>query len=454
MEPMMSLGEAAVATGARVLGSDARFDSVSTDSRTLAPGALFVALRGERFDGHRFIDAAAGHGAAAAMVDEDSGLAGPAIPLLVVGDTKRALGRLAAQWRERFELPLVAVTGSNGKTTVKEMIAAILRAHYGEAHVLATEGNLNNDIGVPLTLLGLREGHRAAVVELGMNHPGETAYLAAIASPTVALVNNAQREHQEFIKGVAEVAREHAAVFAELREDGVAVINADDEFAGFWRDLLAGKRVRDFGMDQPAQVSGRHELLGFESAIDLRTPEGEVRVEVRAFGRHNVMNALASAAAATAAGASLAAVAKGLRGFAGVKGRLQPKKGKRGAAVVDDSYNANPDSVRAAIDVLAGMPGKRVLVLGDMGELGPDGPAFHEEIGAYARGRIDSLLTFGTLSREASRAFGANSRHFDDIAELIREAGAQGGSGCTILVKGSRFMRMERVVTALTGEGN
>jgi UDP-N-acetylmuramoyl-tripeptide--D-alanyl-D-alanine ligase len=456
MEPMMSLREAAAAIGARVRGGDIRFDSVSTDSRTLARGALFVALRGDRFDGHRFIEAAAGRGAAAAVVDEDSErrISGAAIPFLVVDDTRRALGRLAGCWRERFTLPLVAVTGSNGKTTVKEMIAAILRAHYGEARVLATEGNLNNDIGVPLTLLGLREGHRAAVVELGMNHPGETAYLAAMASPTVALVNNAQREHQEFMKSVAEVAHEHAAVFGELRRDGVAVFNADDEFAGFWRELLAGKRVRDFGIDRPAQVSGRHELLGFESAIDLRTPEGEVRVEFRASGRHNVMNALASAAAATAAGASLAAVAKGLRSFAGVKGRLQPKKGKRGAAVVDDSYNANPDSVRAAVDVLAGMPGRRVLVLGDMGELGPDGPAFHEEIGAYARGRIDTLLAFGPLSREASRAFGVNSRHFDDIVELIREAGAQDAPGSTILVKGSRSMRMERVVAALTGEGN
>lgn len=452
----MSLSEAAAAIHARVRGDDIRFGSVSTDSRTLARGALFVALRGERFDGHRFIEAAAGRGAAAAMVDEDSGpgSSGAAIPFLVVDDTRRALGRLAGRWRERFTLPLVAVTGSNGKTTVKEMIAAILRAHYGEASVLATAGNLNNDIGVPLTLLGLREGHRAAVVELGMNRPGETAYLAEITSPTVALVNNAQREHQEFMKSVAEVAREHAAVFEELRQDGIAVINADDEFASFWRELLAGKRVRDFGIDRPAQVSGRHELLGFESAIDLRTPAGEVRVELRASGRHNVLNALASAAAATAAGASLAAVAKGLRSFSGVKGRMQPKTGERGAAVVDDSYNANPDSVRAALDVLAGMPGKRVLVLGDMGELGPDGPAFHEEIGAYARGRIDTLLTFGNLSREASRAFGVNSRHFDDIAELVREAVAQDAPGCTILVKGSRFMRMERVVAALTGEGN
>jgi UDP-N-acetylmuramoyl-tripeptide--D-alanyl-D-alanine ligase len=328
------------------------------------------------------------------------------------------------------------------------MIAAILRALYGEACVLASEGNLNNDIGVPLTLLGLREVHRAAVIELGVNHPGETAYLAAIASPTVALVNNAQREHQEFMKSVAEVAREHAAVFEELRQDGVAVINGDENLAGFWRKLLAGKRVRDFGIDRPAQVSGRHELLGFESAIDLRTPEGEVRVEFRASGRHNVMNALASAAAATAAGASLAAVANGLRSFAGIKGRLQPKKGKRGAAVVDDSYNANPDSVRAAVDVLAGLPGRRVLVLGDMGELGPDGPAF----------RRNRCLRNGStpcsprhLSR-GERAFGECP-----LFDASRSYPGGGGPGRAQLhdsVKGSRFMRMERVVAALTGEGN
>src|SRR5262245_17664727 len=240
---MMSLHEASAAIGARVLGSDARFGSVSTDSRTLARGALFVALRGDRFDGHAFLGAARERGAAAAMVDENFKET-PHLPALVVGDTRASLGRLAAKWRERFDIPLIAVTGSNGKTTVKEMIAAILRAHFGDARVLATEGNLNNDIGLPLTLLKLRETHRPAVIELGMNHPGETATLAAITAPTVALVNTAQREHQEFMKDVAAVAREHAAVFGALRAGGVAVINADDEFAGYWRGLLSGRSVQ------------------------------------------------------------------------------------------------------------------------------------------------------------------------------------------------------------------
>jgi UDP-N-acetylmuramoyl-tripeptide--D-alanyl-D-alanine ligase len=451
---MMSLREAAAAIEARVRGDNARFDSVSTDSRTLAQGALFVALRGERFDGHRFIDAARQRGAAAAMVEAgaDSDLPQTGLPFLVVDDSRLALGRLAAHWRSGFDIPLIAVTGSNGKTTVKEMIAAILRAQYGETNALATEGNLNNEIGLPLTLLKLHEGHRAAVVELGMNHAGETAALAAIAAPTVALINNAQREHQEFMTSVAEVAREHGAVFAALAHDGVGVINADDEFAEYWRGLLAGRRVRDFGIERSAQVSGRYAHTHFGSQIELRTPEGATRFELHADGRHNVMNALASAAAATATGLSLAAVAKGLGGFAGVEGRLQRRLGRGGAVVIDDTYNANPDSVRTAIDVLAGMPGERVLVLGDMGEVGIKGPAFHDEIGVYAKGRVDTLLTFGTLSEEASRAFGLGSCHFDYIGQLIDAVSVMNIPGYTILIKGSRFMRMERVVRALAGE--
>jgi UDP-N-acetylmuramoyl-tripeptide--D-alanyl-D-alanine ligase len=457
MEPMMSLREAAAAIGARVRGDDARFDSVSTDSRTLARGALFVALRGERFDGHRFLEGARGRGAAAAMVDEDSGprVQDPGIPLLFVDDTKHALGRLATHWRGCFDLPLVAVTGSNGKTTVKEMIAAILRAHYGEARVLATEGNLNNDIGVPLTLLRLRESHRAAVVELGMNHPGETAYLAAIANPSVALINNAQREHQEFMKDVAEVAREHGAVFAALRPDGVAVINADDEFSEYWKRLLTGKRVRDFGIDRPAQVSGRHDFTHFGSEIELRAPEGAARIELHADGRHNVLNACAAATCALAAGAGLDAVSRGLAAFSPVDGRMQRRSARSGATLIDDSYNANPDSVCAAIDVLAAAAGAKLLLLGDMGELGERGEEFHREVGRRARERgIDRLYATGALCRAAVEAFGKGARHFATVEELI--AAAQDGLAprTTVLVKGSRLMRMERVVQALAGESS
>src|SRR5436309_2306276 len=364
MEPMMSLGEAATAIGARLVGEDVRFDSVSTDSRTLERGALFIALRGERFDGHRFIGVAKERGAAAAIAEEPDASQGD-LPFLVVENPRLALGRLAAHWRARFDIPVVAVIGSNGKTTVKEMIAAILREHFGETHALATEGNLNNDIGVPLTLLRLRRNHRVAVVELGVNHPGETAALAAVASPTVALVNNAQREHQEFMKGVAEVAREHGSVFASLRSDGIGVINADDEFAGYWRGLLVGRRVRDFGIDRPAQVSGRYELTHFGSEIELRAPEGAARIELHADGRHNVLNACAAAACALAAGAGLVTIARGLAAFRPVGGRMQRRTGRSGAKLIDDSYNANPDSVRAAIDVLAAQRGAKLLVLGD-----------------------------------------------------------------------------------------
>ena len=450
---MMSLREASAAIGARATGHDVRFSAVSTDSRTLERGALFVALRGERFDGHQFLSTVKARGAAAAMVDEASKAETASLPLLVVRDTRLGLGQLAAHWRARFDIPLIAVTGSNGKTTVKEMIAAILRSHFGEARVLATEGNLNNDIGLPLTLLKLRAEHRAAVIELGMNHPGETASLAAIASPTIALVNNAQREHQEFMRSVAEVALEHAAVFAGLRQGGVAVVNADDEFAAYWRGLLTGKIVRDFGVDRPAQVSARFTPSSFGNRIELRSPEGEIAVELRASGRHNVSNACAAAASALAAGASLEAVARGLAGFRPVGGRMQRLTARSGATLIDDSYNANPDSVRAAIDVLAAEAGMRFLLLGDMGEVGERGAEFHREIGRYARERgVDRLYATGELCRAAVEAFGKGARHFPAVEALVAAARDEVVSNTAALVKGSRFMRMERVVQALAAD--
>jgi UDP-N-acetylmuramoyl-tripeptide--D-alanyl-D-alanine ligase len=452
MGPMMSLREAATAIGARLIGEDVGFDSVSTDSRTLQRGALFVALRGERFDGRRFIGAAKERGAAAAIVEEPDASEGD-LPFLVVESSRLSLGQLAAHWRGRFDIPLVVVTGSNGKTTVKEMIAAILRQHFSESRTLATEGNLNNDIGLPLTLLKLHAGHRAAVVELGMNHPGETATLAAIASPTVALINNAQREHQEFMKGVAEVAREHGAVFSALRPDGTAAINADDEFADYWRGLLAGRRVRDFGLDKPAQIGGRHRFTHFGSEIELRTPEGATRIELHAEGRHNVLNAFAAAACALAAGADLKAVARGLAAFRAVSGRMQRRATHSGARLIDDSYNANPDSVRAAIDVLAAEPGAKFLLLGDMAEVGERGVEFHEEIGRYARDRgIDRIYATGELCRAAVTAFGEGARHFGTVEELTAAIREGLGPDTALLVKGSRFMRMERVVQALASE--
>jgi UDP-N-acetylmuramoyl-tripeptide--D-alanyl-D-alanine ligase len=459
---MMKVSEAAAAIGATRRGEDATFDSVGTDSRRLRHGELFVALRGERFDGHAFLAVAKERGAAAAMVAADAAqsAAQAGLPLIVVDDTRIALGRLSSSWRRRFDIPLVAVTGSNGKTTVKEMIASVLRAQHGEQGTLATEGNLNNDIGLPLTLLRLRSGHRCAVIEMGMNHPGETAYLAALAAPTVALVNNAQREHQEFMKTVADVASEHGAVFGELPSGGVAVINADDAFAGYWRSLVVGRssakgpvRIMDFGVDHPAQVTGRYAFTGFGSEIALSTPAGAASIRLQVPGRHNVLNALAAAGAAIASGARIEAVAHGLESFQAVKGRMQRKPGRGGAVVIDDTYNANPDSVRAAIDVLAVHPGATVLVLGDMGEVGEQGEAFHEEIGRYAKAKgILRLLATGGLSVHAVRAFGEGAAHFTELDALVAAALAEARADTAILVKGSRFMRMERAVAGLVEE--
>ena len=463
---MMTVVEAARVLDARISASGAqhgraeqlRFQSVSTDSRNIDQGALFVALRGDRFDGHAFISAVGERGAMAAIVDEASlhdlaDQSGLSVVLIVVADTRRALGRLAAYWRGKFDIPLIAVTGSNGKTTVKEMIAAILCVHYGLEHTLSTAGNFNNDIGLPLTLLRLREGHHCAVVEIGMNHPGETRELAAIARPTVALINNSQREHQEFMASVEEVAREHGSLFESLTGNGVAVINADDDHADYWRGLNAGRSIRDFGVDHPAAVHGTYQFSDVGSEIVLTAPEGRTGFELNVAGLHNVRNAVAAGAAATAAGASLAAVAKGLSSFSAVKGRLQRKAGRSGAVVIDDTYNANPDSVRAAIDVLALCPSPRVLVLGDMGEVGNAGPAFHAEIGAHASERgVDRLLTLGDMTKHVVASFGEGGAHAATIEDLLQAVKSEDHPGTTFLVKGSRFMRMERVVAALTGE--
>jgi UDP-N-acetylmuramoyl-tripeptide--D-alanyl-D-alanine ligase len=453
---MMQLAGAAKAIGGRVVGADVPFAAVASDSRNLPPGALFVAIRGERFDGHDFVGSVQAGGAAAAMVSEAWARANAsALPLLAVDDPRLALGRLAAAWRRCFPIPVVSVVGSNGKTTVKEMIACCLREHYGEPATLATVGNLNNDIGLPLTVLRLRETHRAAVFEMGMNHTGETAWLASIAQATVALVNNAQREHQEFMKSVEDVAREHAASFAALPADGVAVVNADDAHCDLWRAVAAPRRVLTFALDHPADVRCAAHVLGAaQTELTLVLPAGGARTTLAIPGVHNVRNALAAAAAASAAGASPEAIARGLAAFRPVKGRLQVARGTHGATVIDDSYNANPDSVLAAIDVLAAAAGPRLLVLGDMGEVGEQGRAFHEEVGEQARARgIDRLLAAGELAREAVRAFGPDAEHFADVAALAERVQALAGPGVTVLVKGSRFMRMERVVAALTNAG-
>ncbi|MNK83723.1 UDP-N-acetylmuramoyl-tripeptide--D-alanyl-D-alanine ligase [compost metagenome] len=442
--------------GARVVGDASRtFTRVHTDSRTVEPGDLFVALQGERFDAHDFLADVIARGAAAVLVSRETGLD---VPAIVVPDTRIGLGELGAGWRRQFTLPTVAVTGSNGKTTVKEMIAAIFAAAVGESDRLATGGNLNNDIGLPLTVLRLRAHHKLAVLELGMNHPGETVYLAGIAQPTVAVITNAQREHQEFMVSVEAVAHEHASALAALPADGVAVFPLDAESGGahaqIWRQAAAGRRVMAFGTDPSADVRATVSLDDGVQVLHVTAPGRTFDLRLQLLGAHNVRNALAATACALAAGVDVAAIQAGIAGFTAVKGRLQVRHTAGGTVLIDDTYNANPDSMRAAIDVLAGFAAPRLLVLGDMGEVGNQGPAFHAEIGDYARTRgIEALWATGQLATHAVQAYGPAGRHFDkadDLAQALGEdkEGTVAGASA-VLVKGSRFMRMERMVDAL-----
>ena len=451
MSGLMTVSELARAVAALQTHGDGRiaFSSVSTDTRTLAPGALFVALRGERFDGHEYVAAARERGAAVALVER---VVDVELPQVVVADSKRALGVAAAQWRARFALPVIAVAGSNGKTTVTQMIASILAAAYGDKARLATRGNLNNEIGVPLMLWQLGKQHRAAVFELGMNHVGEIAYLAELVRPTVALVNNAQREHQEFMQTVEATAYENGEVIGALplSEDGVAVFPADDACTPIWRQLAGTRRVVDFAVDADAVVTATYALRADGAQVSMATPVGLINVDLAIPGVHNVRNALAAAACAIGAGAGAAAIATGLQSFRPVAGRGVRLRTAEGGLLIDDTYNANPDSVRAAIDLLAGLGGERLLVLGDMGEVGARGPEFHREVGSYAREQgLDGLFALGPMSRDAVDAFGAGARHCADVDSLLGALRPRLGPSVTVLVKGSRFMRMERVVQAI-----
>jgi UDP-N-acetylmuramoyl-tripeptide--D-alanyl-D-alanine ligase len=466
------------------LGLDAEkvaIGRVHTDTRTLAPGDLFVALRGERFDANDFLAEARQKGAVAAICQGDNAAAKlmqANLPGLVVPDAKLALAQLATHWRAQFTLPLIAVTGSNGKTTVTQMIASILRAWQGDAS-LATQGNLNNDIGVPLTVLHLRAQHSVAVVELGMNHPGEIASLAAIAQPTVALVNNAQREHLEFMVSVEAVAQENGSVIAALPADGTAVFPADDAYSSLWADLAGARTSLCFG--QPAVTAGaerqlmphgqlhpvRHDDSGVLPAavyatqavwsgaawqVSAMTPQGELHYALHIAGAHNVKNSLAAVACALAAGVPLQATATGLEAFEPVKGRsraLLVTVNGRAITVVDDTYNANPDSVRAAIEVLAALPAPRLLVLGDMGEVGNHGPEFHAEALQLALDKnIEKVLVTGTASVQAAIKFKAIESHAS-MAELQAAVLAALPQVASVLVKGSRFMKMEQVVEVI-----
>ena len=446
---MMDTHEAAAAVCGRALGGVARFSGVASDTRLLASGDLFVALQGERFDGHDYVRTARERGAAAALVSRPAQGCDD-FPQVVVDDTRAGLGRLAATWRSRFPLPLAAVTGSNGKTTVKEMTASILAVHAGGAGaVLATEGNLNNDIGVPLMLLRLRDGHRYAVLEMGMNHEGEIAYLTRLASPRVALVNNAQRAHIGMLGGLEAIARAKGEIYGGLDGQGVALVNADDDYADYWRSLAESRRVVSFGFCAAAQVRGAIEA----GELRVTTPEGAFTARLRVPGEHNARNAVAACALAFALGIPAGAMRAGLEAFTGAKGRLERKSTPGGLVVIDDTYNANPDSTRAAVQVLAALPGRRVLVLGDMGELGEGAAQMHAEVGSAARAAgIESLVTLGELSAHAATAFGVGATPTSSPEAAAAAARLGAAPGTAILVKGSRFMRMERVVGLLMEE--
>jgi len=444
------LSEVAAATGGRLAGEDAAFAGVSIDSRTLAPGMLFVALAGERFDGHSFLDAARAGGAAGALVARP---AATALPQVVVGDTQAALTALAAAWRARSGALVLGVGGSNGKTTTKELLAAVLS---GAGPTLATRGNLNNHIGVPLTLLRLEPPHRYAVIEMGANHPGEIAALAALARPAIALVTNAGDEHLEGFGDLAGAARAEGEMFAALGSDGTAVVNADDPFCELWLSLVPrGARILRFAIEAAADVraqaiSGRIEAGGFATHFVLSLAGAQARVRLPLAGRHNVMNALGAAAAAHAAGVPLPAIVAGLERTQPVSGRLQLKAGLRGSWLIDDSYNANPSSVRAGIDVLCALPGEHWLVLGEMAELGGETAASHLGVGDYARrAGVTRLFAMGAASRHAVDAFGTRAGWYAGAAELADAVAGSLEPGITVLVKGSRVNRLERVVEKL-----
>ena len=444
-----TLSDFARACGGELIGPDRAYAGVSSDTRTIKPGELFVALRGPRFNANEFVSAAAAAGAAGAVVD---GRTDHAIAQILVGDTLEAMTRAATAWRDGFKLPVIGVAGSNGKTTVKEMTAAIL-ARAG--NTLATRGSLNNHIGVPLTLHRLDASHRFAVIEIGANHPGEVASLVMLAKPTVGLITNAGAEHLEGFGSIEGAARAEGEMVADLPPDATAVLNADDEFIGMWRGSTRAIVVT-FGVENAADFSAAdiHTTIadGFVTRFTMRTPAGNAPIELRLAGRHNVTNALCAAAAALAAGASLEDVRTGLATMRPVPGRLQFKSAPSGAWIVDDSYNANPSSMKAGIEVLANVAARRWLVMGDMGELGDHAPQSHEEIGRFARNhRVDRLFATGKHAALAVESFGPGAQWFADTDALSRAVNADISREVCVLVKGSRSARLERVVDALTG---
>lgn len=445
----LTLSELTNALEARLIGADASVDGVSIDSRAIQPGQLFIALTGPRFDGHDYLNDVAGKGAVAALVERE--VADSALPQLLVKDTRQALGQLGALNRAAFTQPVAAVTGSSGKTTVKEMLASILRTR---GPVLATRGNLNNDLGVPLTLIELAPEHTSAVIELGASRLGEIAYTVGLTKPHVAILNNAGTAHVGEFGGPEKIVEAKGEIIEGLAADGIAVLNLDDKAFGIWKTRAASRQVLTFALSN-SEANFHASDLATDArgcpAFNLHTPEGSERVQLNLLGTHNVANALAAAAAAHALGVSLFGIATGLGAVQPVKGRTVAQLAKNGMRVIDDTYNANPTSMCAAVDILAGFSGRTVLVLGDIGELGDWAEQGHRDVGEYARGKVSALYAVGPNMVHAVNAFGEQAQHFGTQAELIQALAAEQDTNTTILIKGSRSAAMENIVAALCG---
>lgn len=443
------LSEVLAPLDARLIAGDARFNGVSIDSRAIQAGQLFVALTGPRFDGHDYLNEVAAKGAVAALVERE--VPDSTLPQLLVKDTRLALGQLSALNRGAFTRPVAAVTGSSGKTTVKEMLASILRTR---GPVLATRGNLNNDLGAPLTLLELAPEHSAAVIELGASRIGEIAYTVAMTRPHVAIISNAGTAHVGEFGGPEKIVEAKGEILEGLDSAGIAVLNLDDKAFPIWKARAAGRQVLSFALndsaaDFHASDIGR-DARGCPS-FKLHSPKGVETVQLNLLGIHNVANALAAAAAAHAMGVSLFGIATGLNAVQPVKGRTVAQLAKNGMRVIDDTYNANPTSMCAAVDILAGFSGRTVLVLGDIGELGEWAEQGHREVGAYAAGKVSALYAVGPMMAHAVAAFGEHARHFASQADLIAALNVEQDPNTTILIKGSRSAVMENIVAALCG---